>query len=687
MAIKRYKAIKDNTITNAFDESLSNRATGSNMGQSDILEVFSIYAQATTSSSELTRALIQFNTPEISTDRTNGVIPASGSVRFYLKLYNAQHSRTLPRDFTLKVHAISGSWQEGRGLDMESYKDVTNDHTGSNWVNATGGPFTVARAEIKVADGDLATSGQFTEKEHITLISTDGTSKRYVITDTANGGVATGTLLSDSDNTDTGTGTAGSDEDGGVAVGVNLTSVTQNALLVQLKAAIEHQNGHNGKIIVSSIPAQADGVQTMGLTQSVGGRGGNSLVITDIDENKLITPIKFGFGAGRWASVGGDFYTDTSSSFEQNFTVGNEDLEVDVTELVEQWVNSSNNVLGSKENNGFIIKLSSQNEAYRVFGSSLDSGSIPHNPNGALVSYYTKKFFARGSEFFFKQPRLEARWNSALKDNRGSFYLSSSLAPEADNLNTIWLYNYIRGNLRNIPSIGTGKIYVSIHSGNAADTGPFGAPLTLSPNKRGGFEASVLSTQPTVVTGGYYATGIYTASFPYKGNSTIETIYDVWRGPGNNSTQFHTGTIKVKRFDSSNINPNGKYVVSMPNLKDRYSNKQTERFRLYVRNKNWSPSVFTKIQTTPETLIIESASYQVTRITDQRVVIPYGTRSVDNNCTMLSYDVSGNYFDLDMSMLEAGYTYGLQYSFYEDSVNSYRQLPYLFKIRVEKDEY
>ncbi len=87
------------------------------------------------------------------------------------------------------------------------------------------------------------------------------------------------------------------------------------------------------------------------------------------------------------------------------------------------------------------------------------------------------------------------------------------------------------------------------------------------------------------------------------------------------------------------------------------------------------------------TLIIESASYQVTRITDQRVVIPYGTRSVDNNCTMLSYDVSGNYFDLDMSMLEAGYTYGLQYSFYEDSVNSYRQLPYLFKIRVEKDEY
>ena len=125
----------------------------------------------------------------------------------------------------------------------------------------------------------------------------------------------------------------------------------------------------------------------------------------------------------------------------------------------------------------------------------------------------------------------------------------------------------------------------------------------------------------------------------------------------------------------------------MPYLKESYSNKETERFRLYVRNKNWSPNIFTKAQASPETLIIESASFQVTRIADQKVVIPYGTGSNDNNYSMLSYDVSGNYFDLDLSMLEAGYTYGFQYSFYEDSVSSYREQPYLFKFRVEKDEY
>ena len=50
MAIKKYIANKDNTITNAYKLDLATRATGSNMGSADILEVFSIYGQQTTSS-------------------------------------------------------------------------------------------------------------------------------------------------------------------------------------------------------------------------------------------------------------------------------------------------------------------------------------------------------------------------------------------------------------------------------------------------------------------------------------------------------------------------------------------------------------------------------------------------------------------------------------------------------------
>ena len=58
--IKQYSASADTTITNAFKPDLINRGTGSNMGAADILEVFSIFGHASSSSDELARTLIKF---------------------------------------------------------------------------------------------------------------------------------------------------------------------------------------------------------------------------------------------------------------------------------------------------------------------------------------------------------------------------------------------------------------------------------------------------------------------------------------------------------------------------------------------------------------------------------------------------------------------------------------------------
>ena len=98
MAIKRYYANADNTITNAFQENLSVRGTGSNMGQADILETFSIYAQESATSTELARILIKFPVlEEIKVDRDSSILPASGEVSFYLKMYNARHQETFAK--------------------------------------------------------------------------------------------------------------------------------------------------------------------------------------------------------------------------------------------------------------------------------------------------------------------------------------------------------------------------------------------------------------------------------------------------------------------------------------------------------------------------------------------------------------------------------------------------------------
>ena len=173
---------------------------------------------------------------------------------------------------------------------------------------------TTPTATLTVTDGDDATAigDMIVEKSFITYTSSDGTTKRYVFTDTANGGVATGTVLSDSGNTDTGTGTAGADEDGGIAVGLAITGgslSTQNAILQQLKVAIEGSTGHNGQILVT-VPVEASGQQIATLTDVHPGFGANTIPDSEVegDPSNSLT-------IGAWTN-GHDFQNKNSMFWE-----------------------------------------------------------------------------------------------------------------------------------------------------------------------------------------------------------------------------------------------------------------------------------------------------------------------------------------------------------------------------------
>ena len=472
MAIRRYKATADNTIANGYQENLGTRATGSNMGQADVSEIYSIYGRATTSSAELSRIITQFDVASITSDRTAGVIPASGSMSFYLRLYNAETSKTVPRDFNLVVSAISRSWVEGDGLDLENYKDIGK----SNWISAS--------------------------------------------TTTA------------------------------------------------------------------------------------------------------------------WTTEGGDYHA--SPTFEQTFDTGLEDLDLDVTSLVEEWI------AGDKSNYGFGIQLTSSQET-------------------ATTSYYTKRFFARGTQYFFKKPVIEARWNSSTQDDRGDFYMSSSLAPADDNLNTLYLYNYVRGQLTNIPAIGTGEVYVDLYE-------------TL-----GG--TALTQALETPATGGYVSVGVYSCSVGLTG--TYSTLYDVWYS---GSTEYFTGTVSPVSFGGSGASTgNSRRITKIKNLRAKYFSEEEARFNVFIRNKNWSPTIYTVASSEIENTIIPSASFRVYRVLDGLSVIPHGTGS--DLQTILSYDVSGNYFNLDMSLLESGYEYGIKLAFYDSQRQSWLEQDQKFLFRVEDYEY
>ena len=199
---------------------------------------------------------------------------------------------------------------------------------------------------------------------------------------------------------------------------------------------------------------------------------------------------------------------------------------------------------------------------------------------------------------------LEARWDSARKDDRGYFYASSSLVSANDNLNTLYLYNRVRGRLRDYP------------------VAPTSASIRLSSG------TPIADASASV---GRVSTGIYSASIAFE--TTASTVYDVWYS---GSTAYHTGTISVKTFDSFGYNPEDIYVLSMPGLRKEYRKSQTHRFNLYVRERNWSPNIHTQaVRSSIPSLIIPSASFQLRRCIDDLVVVPYGTGSTSHTGFLL----------------------------------------------------
>lgn len=477
MSIKRYVANKDTTITNAFKDNLISRATDANMGASDILDIFSIYGQASSSSLESSRILLQFPVNDIVSDRNNKKIGVSGSTQFILKLSNAVHGNSTPNNFDLVVSAVSRSWTEGIGLDMESYTDSGF----ANWVSAS----------------------------------------------------------------------------------------TSDA----------------------------------------------------------------------WTNEGGDY---VGEEYKQYFDTGLEDLELDITSLVENWIT------GTITNNGLGVKLT---------GSAENS----------TTSYYVKKFFARGSEFFYKRPWIEARTADSFKDDRNNFIISSSLL-DTENLNTLVLYNRVKGKLKNIPSIGTGSgLSVSLYVGTSAPTGV----------------AQVLHNGQTKVSAGFYKTGIYTASLAI--NTTSSCLFDVWfsgsTAENSSSIIFATGSaITPIEYDASFDNQKPEYVINITNLKSSYKTNEQPRINLFVRDRDWSPNLYTISSKYVENIVVDDLFYKVIRLQDNLEVIPYGTGTIEY--TKLSFDSEGNYFDLDMSLFEVGYSYGIKFGYkFGDNFNELKET---FKFRVEQ---
>jgi len=198
------------------------------------------------------------------------------------------------------------------------------------------------------------------------------------------------------------------------------------------------------------------------------------------------------------------------------------------------------------------------------------------------------------------------------------------------------------------------------------------------------------SSATTVAAGilrenGATITGIYTASF--ASTSSLDTVFDVWYTGSvvaADRVNFYTASYDPKTFGTIDGLYDEEYLTSITNLEDSYTQGQKPNLRVFARKKNWNPNIYTvaTAETLPE--IIEDSYYRVHRVVDGLEIIPFGTGSTNNYFSRLSYDVSGNYFELDTSYLEPGYAYGITFAYYLQG--EYTEQPEVFKFKIKEED-
>jgi hypothetical protein len=308
-----------------------------------------------------------------------------------------------------------------------------------------------------------------------------------------------------------------------------------------------------------------------------------------------------------WTARGGDTVGAIATT---HFDDGRENLEVDVTDIVQSWIS------GGVTNNGLMVRLSSSQEA-------------------DFQNYFVKMFHGRNTFFKDKRPYLEARWDDSLRDDRNNFLF--------DVPGSLFLRRVVHGQLQDLPFVGTGSIGVRI-----TDT----------------------SSSLLVVTGSWVAPGTYSASFTLPSGSYSGSIFnDIWFDLANPGVGLMTGTFGVgDNLNVTDVSPK-KYFVSVTNLRDTYEDDELVRLNLFIRPHDYNPARVLTASLDANGSVMTKAYWRITNDRTDEVVVPFSTGTLEY--TRLSYDQKGNYLNLYMSSLSPGNVYRLSFLFDVDGQRQY----------------
>lgn len=298
-----------------------------------------------------------------------------------------------------------------------------------------------------------------------------------------------------------------------------------------------------------------------------------------------------------WNTPGGDFLSSPSSS--AHFDTGIEDLDADVTSIVNGWLN------GTVPNNGLAVALP----------PAIESDSL-------FMDFYQKKFYSRSTFFADRSPFIEARANTAIRDDRANMQWGRS--------GTLFLYNIVGGLFQDLTA---GPVTVSISDASGVLT-----YLTASRGLTAGIYSATLAL----------STGVYMPGRPYSGS----LFFDAW---GSGSFSFSTGTFSVAGTGITQSIVQQPLTARIRNMQDEYTPDDSPVLEVLFRRRPHSLPVVQTASLGLVPYIVEQAYYAIENDSTRERVIPFGTGSLQH--TRLSYGGSGNSFTLRMSNLHSGNAY------------------------------
>ena len=322
----------------------------------------------------------------------------------------------------------------------------------------------------------------------------------------------------------------------------------------------------------------------------------------------------------------GDYITSSitiaDTKVSQYFTTGEEDLLVDVTKIV------SATLKGDLPDSGFRI----------TFTDEIESDNY---------TYFVKRFATRHAYDEAKHPKLLVKFNDSISDDSSNLYLDSPVS------SSLFLYNYVHGQLRNLVSA------------SSSVTGSNCILLELKTEASGVGKYSLFFTGSQHYFGLNQSTGVYSASVSLPlTNTNLKASFEqtgsieftpIWSSIDKNVVYVTGSVITAYGPERTNrkLNPR-KYTVGVLGMSSEYTENEEVTLRVNVFDNN-NPIIKAKrLPIELPGIVLRNSHYAIRNSVTNEYIVPFDTTS---NSTRLSSDSAGMYFNFNTSVLTSQRSY------------------------------